>query len=558
MQVILEGETKLIFVNIELQGVKKLTKKMKAFYLAYFIALGFLVFSLSMNNQSFIFDDGIHLKEARNYSWTQLLLPFQETVIPVFYLVVKLVSLLFNDFAPIILKALNLIFHSLNSYILFRMFKIEKDHWATFVTLAFATIFLLHPINLESILWWSSIKGTLALFLGLIAGYSLQRNSYLSIVFILLSLFVKPIIITFTLPLIYYSIYIREKKIEVNRLHIIALFISLFYTLNQLLIQNKSYKGFFSFVISPYVIASLFICYAIYRYRRDLAKLFNENYILLRQVCFVAVIGFLLCTLLNSWLFEKYAFMTNSIFHYIKKIIFDFNYYFDYGVTKENFQDLSLRAVPFLSSIILISYLFIIRSKQLFILLLSLFLLLLPNIGLFTTRSSSISFVSDRYAYNFLFFGILFVGDWIIRLNKRYLYIVVIAMAPFVLMLNLKEQKFWVSSKRLLTKTYQHNDKSYPTIVALANLTQNSFEQYLLYKEAFTLRPYIKQGQTNFVISGWENNQCHDLYATIENTIEGQAWTLFTKETLDHYIRCLRKIKVNNLHMYTDYYSKKF
>jgi len=155
----------------------------KTFHLAVIVFFGLIVFSKSIS-YDFVWDDEPLYLNKGNYPensrfenldkfWTPGAMPMYAPVTFTAWAVISSLSSnsFDNDFGlqPTLFHLSNIIFHILNSIlvylILFSLFKFS------FPSFAAALIFLLHPIQVESAVWISELRGVLAGFFGFLGIY---------------------------------------------------------------------------------------------------------------------------------------------------------------------------------------------------------------------------------------------------------------------------------------------------------------------------------------------------------------------------------------------------
>ena len=115
--------------------------------------------------------------------WTE---PYAQMYIPVPYtswaLIKEIGSFLpwgqkVNGFNPFAFHLFSLLFHTLNGLLVFRILKLLiKNDWYAFFG---ALIFLLHPLQVESVVWVTEFRGLLAAFFGFSSLYLLIKNEIL-------------------------------------------------------------------------------------------------------------------------------------------------------------------------------------------------------------------------------------------------------------------------------------------------------------------------------------------------------------------------------------------
>jgi tetratricopeptide (TPR) repeat protein len=150
----------------------------------YFI-LAFISFLIYWQTTSFGFvldDMGIHLRDNPYFHkitfynllhiWQE---PYKGMYIPITYMLwalIKMIGLFFshdyqNPFNPFIYHLLNIILHSINGILVFKFLKeIIKKEWPSFMA---ALLFILHPLQVETVAWVSETRGLLSASFGLLS-----------------------------------------------------------------------------------------------------------------------------------------------------------------------------------------------------------------------------------------------------------------------------------------------------------------------------------------------------------------------------------------------------
>lgn len=196
------------------------------------------LYSQSLYFDFFVLDDALHLHEKIN----QLQLSFENikyfwvnSKMPVVYHFWQIIYSIFGIENAFYFRFFNIIVHSMNAVLLFKItyslllnIKVETKHFQN-VTFAIiiATLFSIHPSQIESVIWISSLKGLLSAFFALTSIYIFIScdKKFLSLVFIFftLSMLAKPtsIPILFLFPIIN----LITKKYKAKKLILGSLFL---------------------------------------------------------------------------------------------------------------------------------------------------------------------------------------------------------------------------------------------------------------------------------------------------------------------------------------------
>ncbi|MCR9204433.1 MAG: hypothetical protein NXH75_07650, partial [Halobacteriovoraceae bacterium] len=353
-----------------------------------FFILTCSLFGFSLSYDPFIFDDYFHVfgnvqvLENSLESWLYFI---QTSLTPIPYLFWKFVTLLSPEANPYVFRFFNLLFHSLNTYLVFITAKLifKKFSYKEEALPWLASLFyLLHPVQVESVVWISSQRTLMANFFGLFATYLFLINEekreshsthplvlhFPSVLLILLGLLCNPSLA----PVIFLG----------------PLFLFHF--------SEKRNTTIYWFAGSLFFIVILFISLHL---ETTLTNYFTN---------------------LSTWLRIQVFFSSLSI--YFLNIFFPFQISFDYQVNAfvisyleeigKNTYLIVLGPLVFFTSL----GLYIKKETKLYgFLLLLFFLLLTPHCGLILHDFNNISVVSDRYLNLALFpisllFAILLVN----------------------------------------------------------------------------------------------------------------------------------------------------
>ncbi|MGA1874551.1 MAG: tetratricopeptide repeat protein [bacterium] len=171
-------------------------------------ALGGLCFGNSLKNPLLNWDDHVYIQNnpyIRKCSWNNLkslfTRPYFKNYAPLHILSYNLDYLLWK-FNPAGYRIINLLLHILNGFFIFIL--VKKWYHLDIPAIIGATLFLVHPVQVESVVWLSQRKTVLAAFLFFLSLYGyLQykehcgRFWYLcSLTFFTMSLLTKPAVIT--------------------------------------------------------------------------------------------------------------------------------------------------------------------------------------------------------------------------------------------------------------------------------------------------------------------------------------------------------------------------
>ena len=430
-------------VHIFINSLKRIDRyNNKSIFLFLFIA-SFFIFGHSLMFDFFIFDDYVHIFGNRNFDKSNFLKLFnhlERPFIPLTYVVWGIVSFLVDKTNAFYFHFLNIAFHSLNSFLvfiwlkeIFRVFNFPFDlKKITTASFLGAMIFLLHPLKVESVVWVSAFKDILSFNLGIMSFIlflkSKERLSYLlfSLILMILGGLAKPnVVILFAFFLLFDIFFFKADKKR------ICLYIGI------------------SFIVSYF----LFLYYQ---------KSLIFNGLLVMPSFFGAV-----------------SMAARITTFYLTKIIFPFSLSFDYGL---NFLTLDPDIKVYLSLLLILGLTVfvgwrVMNKKELDIFSFSIvlfFILLFPVLGFMPFIFQNISTVADRFTYFpslaiSLMVAVLY-ANFFSKTEKRKsataIYLCILACLSVV------QVSRWKSSESILTHSFNINNKSYPTAMALGTIAE--------------------------------------------------------------------------------------
>lgn len=144
--------------------------------------MGILLFGISIPFEWFIFDDHLHIlgnEQLKDFSIKGLLYFWTDATskIPITYHVWQILAAIFGIHDPAPYRLVNILLHSINSILVYYFIqklwtllnnkKSKQDvYLPAFLS---ALFFLVHPVQVESVVWISSLKGVLSSFFSLIS-----------------------------------------------------------------------------------------------------------------------------------------------------------------------------------------------------------------------------------------------------------------------------------------------------------------------------------------------------------------------------------------------------
>jgi len=443
-------------------------KDRKIIQLLFWIGVVWFFYGFTLFFDFFVFDDGLHIWDnaiTGVRTPNDLFYYWRFSLTPVIYFVWQLVSIVFSNQDPAPFRALNFVLMGGCSFLVFDLSRtylklISKGYHAFEYFLPFLAglFFLLHPSQVESIVWVSSGRTLLATFFALLSLKSLSlveeesdfsKYTFLTVVFFVLGVLSKPSIVT--LPVLMAGLlYLKGKNIKqalsvlwpiiligivMGFLHISEVFTPYLKTLSyadRLIIVLDSISSYFKILYFPFIQS--------FDYARNPANVLSEWYA-------------------NKWLFL---------------------------------------ISPSLILISIFSGLFTKRFKTWSLFMLGFYALLLPNMGFIYYDFQNISTVSSRYLHLPLVivsFAIIPLGLFLIDKWKNYsIALACSTLGVFILMalINFNYARLWVNSLEVLSHSRSITGPTYPLSMSMGNLYMRSGKYKLAEKEfleAWDLEP---------------------------------------------------------------------
>jgi tetratricopeptide (TPR) repeat protein len=526
--------------------------------LAYtvFLLCAYFVFSSVLTPQYFIFDDLHHEVRAQELSHLSLWKLFfsSETGIPVFFGVLILFSKFFEGEVLITnLKALNLVLHFLNAVFVYQISVVlhEKLNLTSksspqairISSLLLTCLFVIHPLQVESLAWISSMKGTLACTFVLIAVW-LKLSSYkgrllsriiihlLILIFYTLSLWSKPSLIA--LPVIFFLLdwrllgqSLKTSILNNSFLLIAAIPVGYFHIWTFTpwifsLVVNRITNPFphlqWGWLI-PIISLIAASCISILIYKKINRK---KDFFL-----YGSVITALILVIAYWPFFVTLLAKTNGsivVFSYtLFKIIYPAQLGFDHGLNLD-FLMLHYGVIKQVLAVIFASALLIyFRSKRITLSIIILYLLALPYLGFFMYEFGYISFFADRFAYPILAALCILLTYPLSKVFLRYplaTFAFIFALSAFSVQKSNKQIEHWASSEAFLKHSLEINPTSVATRLAMASLYElNELPEVSIfyYNEAVALSAHNSETYLSLLYLLLRMQRYDDVLKTVEN-----------------------------------------
>lgn len=468
-----------------------------SFLIIIILHLAYIIYGDSFTYPLFIFDDNEHYTKSLSFFNKSLfgLIIDEKTAMPVFY---KTWSLL-NYFQPIyhvlILRITNLLLHAANSVLFYYIFTFLFKLKPKAIFFLASIIFFVHPLQVESVVWLSSMKGTLALFLSLTSWsfFIIHERKYASLFYLLslltfiLALLCKVTIATLPVAMLLTHRYLITDEIKSHyknlNLKLIPYFLFSFcailyqvwtydpgfhhhviWHLKEILIEDDRY---FFVIIASLALITLFNI-----------KQFRDSFIKNKQIFLIAFASLLLSFITfrySSFIYQKFKNLISILYYSIYKFIWPVTYSFDYSVNELKINEFT--SIAFLIALTAFSiYLLYIVSKKVRIVLLIFFVLSIPYLGLTTFHFAKVSFFTDRFIYISIYPLIIGLLLTLKKIPRKAQIPVVLTISALLTYKSYKNVSYWSSSKELLTHTLTKNSQSLVSRMALASYYEKNDE----------------------------------------------------------------------------------
>jgi len=419
---------------------------------AIFIILSYALYGHTLHFPFFVFDDGSYIlanEKVRSLSLGSFFHFWINSKIPVPYNLWQIAFAFFGE-NPAGYRFMNILFHGLTSFMVFKvLYNLSTDeNRSRFNTVIFGAsiFFLIHPMNVESVVWISSLNGILSLFFALLSYdyYSKILNTsdkeslkpiILSIVFYTLSLLSKPVSAVFPVIFILTDFFILKRNIK-EKWWLFVYYFSLTFALSLLHVEGIE----------------------------DVE--FNQ---------------------IN--LFEKLFVTGNAIVFYIKQVVLPFKLFVVYpdsifdvlkGLgTNKKFM------IP-IFNISILCFIVALWTKKEYRKVTSgilIFLaLIIPVSGIIPFEFQKMSYVADRYAYHPIFgisFFLVFIGYEVMKRMPNIEKVVKYGCLAFLILLSIKNFSYsakWAKNSSVLSKSYENAKENSYLGIAYANTKTQEYQ----------------------------------------------------------------------------------
>jgi tetratricopeptide (TPR) repeat protein len=402
------------------------TKKLAIFL--FFVS--FLLYFRTVNFDFVWDDERIHLTANKELMREEIksfwIKPYSGMYIPMSYSTWSLIKRLFypgKAVSPSAFHFLNILFHSINgSLVFFLLILLLKNKFYSFIG---ALLFLIHPIQVESVAWISEFRGVYSCFFSLMALLCLFHINYNKKSIIQVMLSGKFIGSTFLFLLALLS------KPSAITLPYIVMFFALFLQKDATIMLSKC--------LLLWILLSIPFLFITSQLQPGVA----EN--------------------LNLSFYERIILALNSIFFYLSKLIFPYPLVADYGLTPKSILSHSYSYLIAILVVVSLIFLFV-RFKKSNLLLIGIGVIitsLLPVIGFVTFSFQKNSNVADRYIYfGVIGFSLVVVSILKIIPNKKLSYFCMFSILISIFQHNIRQVRVWHDEFSLWDHTLNHFQNS--------------------------------------------------------------------------------------------------
>lgn len=424
------------------------------------------VYTHTLHFDFFIFDDAYHLAEDPNIyavtSWKNLALVWKNTYMPVMYNFWQVMILLFGEENPIPHRLALILTHAINAIFIYTICKnlllytvTQYDKRRIEISAFIGTlVFIIHPTQVESLLWSSSMKGVLSTFFALLA----------------------------------VIIHIQSRKKHSN------------------VYYKASILFFYAFSIltkpSSALLPLIFILFDYYIFKIRIKESIKENLYVLLFIIPFSSIYFLNSDKNNiiyvTSLWQKIVISLHSNIFYFKKLIFPFHHTLDYGnsilnilsqyTSVKDYLFLILKFLLTIAATFMASFIFL-RNRAKFLPFLVFFVLINLVTGLIPYDFQNVSTTADRYMYFPLFGLSIFLAFLFNSLKSSFIKTTLHSYIGLLLIVNFIFSTMWKDDAQVLLSSYEKNPDSYMLNMGLGELykTRDELEKAKVFLQKATL-----------------------------------------------------------------------
>lgn len=154
-------------------------QKQNLLLLLGFVVLGLVFFSPSLTYPYFIFDDFDNIAQNPSIpakSIADILFFWKDSSTPLIFNLWQIIAVFTSVEQPYLFRLINIIAHGLNAFLFFKLSRQLFPKLQSFLLILTSLIFLIHPLQTESVVWISSARGIFSTTLLLLALISYLKN----------------------------------------------------------------------------------------------------------------------------------------------------------------------------------------------------------------------------------------------------------------------------------------------------------------------------------------------------------------------------------------------
>ena len=200
-----------------------------------FICISWILFAPTLFYDFFVLDDQLLISNNPFLSSPtpgDLIYYWTHSKSPVFYNFLQIISLIFSNKLAFYFRGLNIILHGLNYALAFIIGRTVMQNMLNYkfnpkLLILSLSICLMHPLNLESIIWVSSIRSTLSTLFALISFYFFLQSQiehkgssafiFASFILYIISILIKPATVLLPLLFILIILFLKEPQKRARR-----------------------------------------------------------------------------------------------------------------------------------------------------------------------------------------------------------------------------------------------------------------------------------------------------------------------------------------------------
>ncbi len=434
-------------------------------YMIFFM-ISFFTFARALSYGPFIFDDGVQIFN-NPFMADSPLYYLTNSLTPIPFLVWRFIITLFGTDQTYPFRLLNIGVHAFNGYMVWMISHhfLIKDKSSRFLSFIVAILFLLHPTQVEPVVWVSALRTLLGGSFSLLGLYyfltytqstgpKATSDLILSYIATFCTIFTYPPMISMVLTYPFFMA-IRGDQLK------------------DLLLLRKDKNFLFSSIILVIFLALTFFMHKSNTLSQSFGIVSVRNYLEL---------------------------IFSSLGQYTINTALPFQLYFDYQINpltlnylRDDFQTNLSFYTGLMTILIFLAFVANKKTRLFSSLLLCYILFLSPNLGIIHHDFHNMSTVSDRYLYLSLFpfaLGLVFALTYIKKIHSHSITIFIILLFTI---LSIRQVGLWKDTKSFLERSTPKAQLSAPLLTSLAYLYRDQGklnQSAALFMEVLATDPY--------------------------------------------------------------------